>query len=171
MQGVSFVLYAADKNGKQTRIGGQTDASLSFGAEMVDTTSKDHSGWASDMPAGKSWEISSSAFLAFDAGHEILEDAFMNSQLVDVQLRTPSNSKWVGKAYIENLDYSFGVKDIAQFDFTLKGQGPLCRVYQDEEESPSIDAETCESACELHGAVPPIVEKEDTEEQTENTEG
>ncbi len=160
MQGVSFVLYAADKNGVQTRIGGQTDASLSFGAEMVDTTSKDHSGWASDMPAGKSWEISSSAFLAFDTGHEILEDAFMNSQLVDVQLRTPSNSKWIGKAYIENLDYSFGVKDIAQFDFTLKGQGPLCRVTQKPEENPIVDAETCEVAYDEHGKPEAIVPEE-----------
>lgn len=126
--GIAYVLYVEDSLGAMQRVAGQTDGTLEMTGNLSSVTNKDDFGWSSDIPASKSWSISTSSLLALgEKGHELLEDAFMNSKKLKVHLHTPSDTKWAGYVYIESLSYEMGSEDVAKYSAKLVGQGKLER--------------------------------------------
>jgi predicted secreted protein len=110
----------------------QVNATLNQSTEMFDTTCKDSSANAANLPGTKSWSISGTANLAFDAtyGYEDLWDAWDGQTSVTpiFQTAVSGDLKFSGDAYISELSLTSDGNDAAvTFDFTLTGTGALTK--------------------------------------------
>lgn len=113
-------------------IGGQSSASLSRSANMVETTDKTSGGWVSKVAGLKEWSVECEAFMIVgDAAYGELSKAFNDGKEVDVSLSTGTgvgHIKFSGKALISDLPMEFGAEDAVTFTTTFEGTGPLVEV-------------------------------------------
>src|SRR4051812_3111460 len=86
-------------------LAGQKNATLSRSAETIDSTSKDTEGnWTESLPGFKSFSIEADGALVLDdAAYEILEDAFIAGENVNVYLEFPSGTKYEGNCTITDF--------------------------------------------------------------------
>lgn len=81
-----------------TTVGGQRNATLNLSSTGVDVTSKDNYGWADELVGVNSWGIEfNGLYVESDEAYEALETAFMNRELIQVQLAMPSGKTYAGK--------------------------------------------------------------------------
>jgi predicted secreted protein len=76
-----------------TKVGGQKDASWSWGLEEIDTTDKDSAGWKERLPANREVSIDFDCFLIEDnAGLVEMKKGFWDAtpKQLDLRLKTPS---------------------------------------------------------------------------------
>lgn len=108
----------------------QTDAEVTLSTETFDTTCKDSGAWSEPRPGTKSWGMSGTANLAYDAvlGFKQLFDAWSNQTLVDVAYDTGVLGDFAleGGAYVTELgSASQGNDSAVTFTYTLTGVGDV----------------------------------------------
>lgn len=108
-----------------TTIGGQRNCTLNLDGDGIDTTSKDSNGWHEEIAGINNWSIDFDALaLEDDAAYLELEDAYMNRQLLLVQLATPGGKTYTGKARV-TLNIEGPYDNEATVSGTLTGSGAL----------------------------------------------
>jgi len=110
----------------------QVNATLNQSTEMFQTTCKDSAANADNLPGTKSWSITGTGNLAFDAtyGYEDLWDAWEAQSAVTpiFQTAVAGDLSWSGSSYISDLSLTSDGNDAAvTFDFTLTGSGALTK--------------------------------------------
>lgn len=116
---------------KQTETGkvlaGQKSASLSRSADSMDATSKDTEGfWKESLQGFKEWSIDADgAYVESDEAYALLEDAYLNSENVDVYLEMPSGRKYEGNTTITDFSLDAPFDDLVTYTISLQGSGPL----------------------------------------------
>ena len=110
-------------------IGGQSSASLSRSANMIETTDKTSGGWVTKVAGLKEWSIECEAFMVIgDAGYKALSTAFKSGAEVDVSISTGTGAghiEFSGKALVSDLPFEFGAEDAVTFSVTFEGTGEL----------------------------------------------
>lgn len=107
-------------------VGAQRGASLSRSAETLDATSKESEGWSESLAGLKSWSISTDGLLVLDdEAYGLLEEAFMNSENVLVQIASKSGLKYAGDAIITTFDIDAPYDDLATYSIELTGANKL----------------------------------------------
>lgn len=111
-----------------TTVAGQRNATLNREVEEADATSKDSNGWYEGIPTIRSWSIKFDGLIVEDdTGYQALEDAYMNNEILQVQIVTPAGNKYTGKAYLTDFSLEAPYKDDAVYSGTLQGTGPLTK--------------------------------------------
>jgi len=124
-----FAIYVLDST-TYKKIAKMTDASFSFSHEPRDITTKDSGGYRELLEGLRSWSMSSSNLLAFDADYGITE---LRALAV---ARTPVTLRWMtgvasdelvqGSAYITSIEESSpGAEDNVTFSVSFEGTGLL----------------------------------------------
>jgi len=108
----------------------QVNATLSQTKEMFQITCKDSGSVAENLPGTKSWSISGSANLAFDAtyGIEELQTAYNSDTALSAVFQTgvTGDSKWSGDGHLSSLEITADGNDSAvEFSFEITGTGAL----------------------------------------------
>ena len=107
-----------------------TSASLSVNREMIDSTTKDSSGWSESLPGLKSWELSGDGFVDFatDAGleaDELIAEMISASPEVTVQFGISGTRTYTGSAFITSVSLDAGVEENATYSISLTGTSTL----------------------------------------------
>ncbi len=124
-KGIDF-LVNIDIDGTFVPVAAQRGASLSMSADTLDKTSKDGGGWTESLQGNKSWSISTDGLLIFDdAGYIALEEAFLNSENVMVQLASKGGTVYEGDAIITTLDFDAPYDDLATYSAEFTGANRL----------------------------------------------
>ena len=115
-----------------TTISCLTDASLSMTQEMRDTTCKDSSSWNNALPAKRTWEMSGSAFFAYDAtyGAADLFTLYNTQASATVKWGTTvtGDKVYSGTAYLTSLEFAAsGTDENTTINFTFQGVGALAQ--------------------------------------------
>ena len=109
-----------------TKLGGQRGGSLSRKADTIDASHKDSGGWKSTLQGLKEWSIELDTILmANDEGMEALNQAFLDSQLVQLKFEYPDKKYDTGWASITEMSIDAPHDDVATYKGTLSGVGPL----------------------------------------------
>lgn len=126
VRGVDVLIKVKTGTGTLVPVGFQRGGTLNREAETIDMTSKDNYGW-SDVEYGvRSWSVDCDGIYAEgNQGLQLLEDAFMNRETVDVEVTFPNGSKKSGKAIITSFPIEMGYEDVATYSMTLVGKGAL----------------------------------------------
>lgn len=111
-----------------TKVGGQRGATLNRSAETMETTSKDSDDFKEFEYGFKEWSLDADGlFVVDDAGFAALEDAYMTSEKVKVQVAMPSGIKYSGMAIISDFGLEFPYDDMTTYSATLQGSGVLAK--------------------------------------------
>ena len=108
-------------------LAGQKNATLSRSAESIDATSKDTVGfWKESLQGFKEFSIDADgAYVESDVAYGLLEDAFLNSENVNVYLEMPSGTKYRGNCTITDFSLEFPYDDLVTYSLSLQGNGAL----------------------------------------------
>jgi TP901-1 family phage major tail protein len=108
-------------------LAGQKNATLSRSAESIDATSKDTVGfWKESLQGFKEFSIDADgAYVESDVAYGLLEEAFLNSENVDVYLEMPSGTKYEGNVTITDFSLEFPYDDLVTYSLSLQGNGAL----------------------------------------------
>lgn len=110
-------------------IAAQRGATLNRSAETLDVTSKDSEGWKENLAGLKEWSIDADGLLVeSDKGFKALEDAYMNSEKIKIQLQTASGNKYEGDAIIVDAPIEAPYDDVATYSFSFTGAGKLTKI-------------------------------------------
>jgi TP901-1 family phage major tail protein len=123
-----FAIHVLDTTYK--KIAHMTDASFSLSMEPRDITTKDSAGYRALLEGLRSWSMSSSNLVAFDAGYGVEE---LRAALV---ARTTVTLRWMtgvsgdqyaqGSAYVTSVEEnSPGAEDNVSFSVTFEGTGAV----------------------------------------------
>lgn len=129
--GVDVLLYVqTGVDGSQqpvyTVLGGQSGATLNRSTNIIETTSKDDNGWASNITGVKSWSIECEGFIvADDAAYQKLEEAWLQGNELDAKISYPSGKTYTGKVVISDFPEEYPGDDAATYKLTLTGTGAL----------------------------------------------
>ena len=111
-----------------TTVAGQQNATLNREVDEADITSKDSDGWYEGLPTIRNWSIDFDGLIVEDdTGYKALEDAYMNNEILQVQIVTPVGNKYTGKAYLTDFPIEAPYDDAATYSGTLQGTGPLTK--------------------------------------------
>ena len=113
-----------------TAITHSTDASLTFSMATRDATTKDSAGWEEVLEGLRSWEMSGTAMLAWDAANGVDELSTIAIARTATTIRFSTNvtgdTVWSGSGYITSLEKaSPGQEETANYSFTFKGTAVL----------------------------------------------
>jgi len=115
------------------KIGGQQGATLNRSKELIETTSKDSSGWREQMSGVKEWGIEADGLLIVnDRGYCALENSFINDTKLMIQMMTPSGLKYKGEVIVTDFPIEAGFEDMSTYGITFEGCGAL-EVVMDED--------------------------------------
>lgn len=111
------------------KVGGQRGATLNRSADTFESTNKD-SGEFKEFEYGfKEWSVDADGLLVLDdEGFAELEEAYMNSVKVKVQIGLPSGMKYEGLSVITDLPIEMPYDDLVTYSTTLQGSGVLQKV-------------------------------------------
>lgn len=124
-----YVNTGTEEAPEWTKVGGQRGGSLSRKADTIDATHKDSGGWKSTLQGLKEWSIDlDTVLMANDEGLAVLEQAFLDGQLVQLKFEFPDKSYVTGWASITELSIEAPHDDVATYKGTLSGVGPLSEV-------------------------------------------
>ncbi len=113
-----------------TVISCQVDATLTLSTATFETTCKDAGSWAEPRPGTKSWTMSGTGNLAFDAtyGYEELFGLWYNQTETAFVISTgvTGDKQQYGDGYVTELEMTSSGNDAAvTFSFTVTGAGAL----------------------------------------------
>ena len=113
-----------------TAVTHSTDATLTFSMATRDATTKDSSGWEEVLEGLRSWEMSGTAQLAFDAANGVDELSTIALARTATTIRFSTNvsgdSVWSGSGYLTSFEMaSPGQEETATYSFTFKGTSTL----------------------------------------------
>lgn len=110
-------------------IAAQRGATLNRSAETLDITSKATEGWKESLAGLKEWSIDADGLLVeSDEGFKALEDAFMDSEKIKIQLQTASGNKYEGDAIITDFPIEAPYDDVATYSLSFTGAGKLAKI-------------------------------------------
>jgi len=127
--GVTFVIQV--NTGTETApewksVAGQRGANLNRSVDEADLTSKDSLGWHEGAPTIKNWSIDFDGLVVEDdEAYKLLEAAYMESEILQVQVTTPAGNKYSGKAFLTDFPIDAPYDDAMTYTGTLQGTGPL----------------------------------------------
>jgi len=108
-----------------TKVGGQSEATLTLSAGTIDVTDKDSQGWEEALLGNRSAELEFDAFLIEDDdGYEALKTAFLGGTELDLRLTTPTKT-YRGKFILTELPIESPGDDAATVSFSLKANGAI----------------------------------------------
>lgn len=114
-----------------TKVAGQRGATLSRSVDTLETTSKNTEGFKDFEYSFKEWSIEADGLLVDgDEAFNALEEAFMNSEKVLVQMAFPSGKQYKGLAVISEIPIEAPYDDMATYSVTLQGAGKLEKLDQ-----------------------------------------
>jgi len=140
MPGVSGVTFLIQVNtGTETTtwtaVGGQRGATLNRSVDEADVTSKESLGWHEGLPTIKNWSIDFDGLVIEDnTAYKRLETAYMNNEVLQVQVITPAGNKYSGKAFLTDFSIDAPYDDAMTYSGTLQGTGSLTLTGGEEEE-------------------------------------
>ena len=113
-----------------TAVTHSTDATLSYSMSPRPATTKDSGGWEEVLEGLRSWELSGSAMLAFDAANGVDELATIALARTATTVRFTTNvtgdTVFSGSGYITSFEQaSPGQEETATYSFTFKGTSTL----------------------------------------------
>ena len=117
-------------NAPGTAVTHSTDASLSFSMSPRGATTKDSAGWEEVLEGLRSWEMSGTGMLAFDAANGVDELSVIALARTATTIRFSTNvtgdTVWSGSGYITSFEpASPGQEETATFAFSFKGTSTL----------------------------------------------
>ena len=123
-----FAVHVLDSTYK--KIAHMTDASFSLSHEPRDITTKDSAGYRALLEGLRSWSMSSSNLMAFDAGYGVkaLRAALTGRTVVTLRWMTgvAADEYAQGTAYVTSIEEnSPGAEDNASFSVTFEGTGAI----------------------------------------------
>lgn len=104
----------------------QKDGGLSFENDLVDTTSKQDSGFSSDVITTKRWSANFSGnYDPFNPGLDLIvrKQQSEHDYKIKVKFREQNGTEIVGFARVESFESSHEVQSVSEFTISLKGQG------------------------------------------------
>lgn len=126
------------ENGSSVRIfiggklvAGQQNSTLDMSTSTIDCSTKEDGLYENFEVSGLGWSISLDGLIPLeDEAFEMLEEAFLNAQAVEVHYgRTGKYKK--STAVIESLSYNNAMKDKSKYSCSLKGCGAFERVTEE----------------------------------------
>lgn len=126
LRGIDILLYAGEEEDRKV-VGGQRGATLNRSSEPLDTTAKDNEGgWKTSITGFKEWSIEAEGILMTgNEGFNAVEDAFLSSKPIMVELSTPGGRKYKGLGIITELPIEAPYDDMATYSLTIQGAGAL----------------------------------------------
>jgi len=117
---------------KWVKVTGQSGGSLSRASSKTDTTSKDDTGFTSEVVTTKTWSVS---LEGQDNIHNPAlrhlatkwDSTTVTDVKVHVKLITESGEELEGFASLDNYDTSFGTTEVVTYSISLTGRGRLNR--------------------------------------------
>lgn len=107
-------------------VAAQRGASLSLESEVLDKTSKDSDGWTENLSGIKSWSISTDGLLILDdEGFGLLEDAYMMSENILIQIATKTGTLYEGEAIVTSVELDAPYDDLASYSAEFTGANKL----------------------------------------------
>jgi TP901-1 family phage major tail protein len=124
--GVDVIVQVEDDLGVLTTIGGQNSASIELNSESINVTDKNSQGWSSSISGVLSYSISCEGFwVTDDVALGLLEQKFMNREMVNVSILMPTNKKYNGTCMIASMPLELGMDSAVSYSLSLVGVGPL----------------------------------------------
>jgi len=126
--GSNILLYNADTDDV---IMCQLGVTVSYSADMIDTTCKQDGGYSTFMTGLRKFSCTCDALVDWilDAplttdGIDNLVDAYENRTRYDIKiLDSTSNFYFIGDAYVASIDTEAGTEDVAKYTVTFEGTG------------------------------------------------
>jgi len=107
-------------------VGGQRNATLNRGSEVIDVTSKISGGWKENMAGFKEWSIDCDGIVVFDdTAFTALETAFNAGEEVAIQVAVDEVATYSGSALITDFPIEAPYDDAATYAVSLTGTGAL----------------------------------------------
>lgn len=129
IKGIDFVI----KYGNKT-LGGQRGASMSVSSDTIETTTRESNGWKEKDYGYKEWSLGTDGLLvADDECYDILEDALLNSVILDV-LVDRKGTTYAGKCLITSFENDAPYDDNLSYSISIEGTGELTKTKKSIEE-------------------------------------
>lgn len=129
--GVAFLIQVNMGTGdieNWVSVAGQRNATLNRDADEADMTNKMSEGWYEGAPTYKNWSIDFDGLvMEEDASYQYLEEAYLNGDILQVQLITPAGNKYTGKGYLTSFPIDAPYDDAATYSGTIQGTGALTK--------------------------------------------
>lgn len=127
------VLLQIEVDGELKVLGGQTGATLSRNAQLVDITGRSDEGFTNSVPTILGWSISCDGFVVLgDVALSYIENSYNNSTPLKVTIKVDSEvngetySKiYFGDAILTNIDLGFAMDNAITYTLELLGISPL----------------------------------------------
>ena len=124
---ITVTVITSGLDAGQEPIAHSTSASISFSADLRDTTTKDSDGWQTNLTGLKSFELSTDALVDLNADLDFQEFWNDYKDLTEVTVRfaeraTGSGDRyWQGNAYVTSLSMDAGVEENATYSVSFTG--------------------------------------------------
>ncbi|MGG4390486.1 phage major tail protein, TP901-1 family [Priestia megaterium] len=131
--GVDVLLKIKDTQGVDTVLGGQTGCTLNREADTIDVTDKTSGGFKSSLAGLISWSVDADGFVVLgDSAFEKIEEAFLNRQVVEVEIRVGASDDsngvtYTGSGYLVDLPLEFSQDDAVTYSLSIEGASALTR--------------------------------------------
>lgn len=127
--GELFLLKAGDGGTPTevfTTVAALRTTDLSINAEIIDTTSKDSSGWRDQLRGGvRSVSVSGSGVFTDDASQRDIRTKALNASINNYQVVFENGDAFQGAFKITSLGFGGEHNGEATFDFTIESSGPV----------------------------------------------
>jgi predicted secreted protein len=131
LKGTAFRLYVNTGtvgSPVYTAITGETDVTLSIGAEVIDTTNKDSSAWGEGIKGFMNWSISGNVkYVESDSGTLDIRSDIMTADATSmIQIKTIDSTKiYSGSLVFEKFELKSSYNGIVECSTSGKGIGVL----------------------------------------------
>ena len=129
MNGVNFKIYVNKGTAEAPQyvaIGGQRGGKLNRSGDTVDTTTKDDNGWKASRLGLLEWSIDGDGiYIENDEGYGLLEEAFLNKEVVLVKMAVSKGLKFEGEAIITDFPVDMPFDNEVTYTVKLQGTGAL----------------------------------------------
>jgi len=127
--GVSFLFQVntgTDASPVYTTLAGGRGATLTMDVDEIDITTKDSANWHEGLPSIRSWSMDGDGLLLEDqATYDKLRNMFLNNTQLKVQILTPGNKKFTGKATLKSITIEGPHDDALSISYSVAGSGAL----------------------------------------------
>jgi TP901-1 family phage major tail protein len=124
--GNALLLKIASTSGGSSygTIGGSSEHSFNLNNEQVDVSDKDSNRWKELLAAGdRSLSISMSGFISDDSNYVLLESAYENDTIWNMQLAYGDSKTITGAFHIDSFEVSGARNDGQSFSATITNSG------------------------------------------------
>lgn len=126
VKGCLYDIKFKTETGAYESLGGGKDGTLNRSASTIETTTRDSNGWKENEVGIKEWSFEMDGLIVInDVCYKKLEQAFMNDKKIDLQIATPSGSRYEGRAIITDFPVGMPYSDAATYNISATGDGEL----------------------------------------------